>query len=69
MAENPESSVNCLAEVRGKTGYGAIGRDGELGYDSLRVLFPSAWPRCETVSAHAPSVLEILCWAGFFEVF
>ena len=53
-----EKATSWVAEVRGQTGYGSIGMDGELGYEGLHVTLPGDWPRYETISAHAPSGLR-----------
>ena len=48
--------VACMS---GHTGYGSIGLNGSLGYDGLKVTLPPGLSDYRTISAHAPSVLEI----------
>lgn len=57
--------ASFVAEVRGQTGRGSIGIGGELGYEGLRVTLLSGWPCYETISAHAPSELEIVTTKPF----
>ena len=54
-----------LVEVRGQTGRGSIGMGGKLGYEGLRVTLPAEWPPYGTISAHAPSELEIVAIKPF----
>jgi hypothetical protein len=54
------SADGTIIVLRAATAYGSVGRGGELGYDGLRVCTPSGWPEYRTISAHAPSQIEIL---------